>query len=108
MTIKEIRLLPPLALARLGSSPEPLENYELEIPDAVQPRTIVPAESLRLDADGNLTVTRSLGPVQFRDGNHLIKPVAPFFELFARVDESPEWVPVTEALLAANGLSPAS
>lgn len=108
MTIKEIRLLPPLAVARLGSSPEPLENYELEIPDAVQPRTIVPAESLRLDAQGNLTVTRSSGPVQFRDENRLIKPVAPFFELFARLDDSTEWVPVTEALLAANGLGAAS
>lgn len=108
MTIKEIRLLPPLALARLGSSPEPLENYELEIPDAVRPRAIVPAKSLRLDPNGDLTVTRSIGPVQFRDANHLIKPVAPFFELFARLDGSEEWVPVTEELLAENGLSVAS
>ncbi len=105
MAITEIRLLPPLALARLGSSPEPLDNYELEIPDAVGPRQIVPAESLRLDADGTLTVTRSNGPVQFRDKNHLIKPVAPFFELFARVDGSDEWTPVTEELLSRNGLS---
>lgn len=108
MAINEIRLLPPLALARLGSSPEPLENYELEIPDAVGPRAIVPAESLRLDADGNLTATRGVGPVRFRDENHLIKPVAPFFELFARVDGSDEWVPVTEELLAQNGLGLAS
>lgn len=105
MAINEIRLLPPLALARLGSSPEPLENYELTTPDVVGPRVIVPAESLRLDADGNITAVRSSGPVRFRDASYLIKPVAPFFELFARVDGAPDWVPVTEELLAAHGLT---
>jgi hypothetical protein len=105
MAIKEIRLLPPLALARLGSSPEPLENYELETPDPVGPRAIVPATSLRLDPAGNITATRSQGPVQFRDADHLIKPVAPFFEVFARVDGSDAWVPLTEDLLKKNGLT---
>jgi len=108
MAIQEIRILPPLAVARLGSSPEPLENYNLEIPDAVGPRTIVPAESLRLDSEGNITVTRSTGPVQFRDDKHLIKPVAPFFELFAQVEGSEAWVPVTDELLRQHGLSIAS
>lgn len=105
MAIKEIRLLPPLAVARLGSSPEPLDNYNLETPDVVGPRAIVPAESLRLDGDGNITTVKSNGPVEFRDANYLIKPVAPFFELFARLDNADDWVPVTEELLAANGLS---
>jgi len=108
MAIKEIRILPPLAVARLGSSPEPLENYNLEIPDAVGPRAIVPAESLRLDSEGNLRVTRSTGPVKFRDDKHLIKPVAPFFELFAQVEGSEAWVPVTDELLRQHGLSIAS
>jgi hypothetical protein len=108
MAITEIRLLPPLALARLGSSPEPLENYELETPDAVGPRAIVAATSLRLDAEGKLTAVEAKGPVQFRDENHLIKPVAPFFELFARVDDGEAWVPVTEELLAESGLGLAS
>lgn len=105
MAIKEIRLLPPLALARLGSSPEPLENYELETPDVVGPRAIVPATSLRLDPAGNITASCSKGPVQFRDANHLIKPVAPFFEVFARVDGSDDWVPLTEELLKQHGLA---
>lgn len=104
MAITEIRLLPPLAVARLGSSPEPLENYDLETRDAVGPCTIVAKESLRLDAEGNLQRVTSKGPVEFRDHNHLIKPVAPFFELFARTDEGDEWVPVTYALLQAHGL----
>jgi len=104
MAITEIRLLPPLAVARLGSSPEPLENYDLEIPDVVGPRTIVRKESLRLDAEGNLQRVTAEGPVQFRDHDHLIKPVAPFFELFARTDESSEWVPLTYELLHAHGL----
>ncbi len=108
MAIQAIRILPPLAVARLGSSPEPLENYDLEIPDAVGPRAIVPAESLRLDREGNITVTRSTGPVKFRDDKHLIKPVAPFFELFAQVEGSEAWVPVTDELLRRHGLSTAS
>jgi len=108
MALKEIRILPPLAVARLGSSPEPLENYNLEVPDAVGPRAIVPAESLRLDNEGNLTVTRSTGPVKFRDDNHLIRPVAPFFELFAQVEGSQAWVPVTDELLRQHGLSTGS
>lgn len=106
MGIRQIRLLPPLALARLGSSPEPLENYELELPDPVGPRAIVPAESLVLAADGAITtVTRPHGPVAFRDAEHRIKPVAPFFELFAQVDGSDDWQPVTPALLTAHGLT---
>ena len=28
---QEIRLLPPLAVSRLGDSPEPVNNYELEV-----------------------------------------------------------------------------
>lgn len=108
MGIKDIRLLPPLAVARLGSSPEPLENYDLDIVDAVSPRTIVPKETLFLDAAGNLSVKDSPGQVQFRDTNGLIKPVAPFFELWALMDGADDWVPVTKYLLAENGLTPES
>lgn len=105
MAITAIRILPPLAVARLGSSPEPLENYDLELPDPVGPRAIVPAESLTLDANGNITATRSTGPVQFRDDQHRIKPVAPFFELFAQLDGAGDWVPLTVDLLGQHGLS---
>lgn len=102
--ISAIRLLPPLAVARLGSSPEPLANYELCLPDAVGPRAIVPAESFTLDPDGHLKAHEAKGPVEFRDAAYRIKPVAPFFELFARCEGSDDWLPVTEALLSEAGL----
>lgn len=106
MAITEIRLLPPLALARLGSSPEPMDNYELVVDDPVGPRRIVAAPTLRLADDGTITeYPPSVAPVKFRDANGLIKPVAPFFELFARVDGAEAWVAVTESLLATHGAS---
>lgn len=106
MSIKQIRILPPLAVARLGSSPEPLENYELEIPDAVAPRKIVPSVSLSIDAQGNPSAVVNKGAVSFRDSNGLIRPVAPFFEVWAQTDKSDEWVPLTMHLLADNNLAP--
>ena len=39
MSILEIRILPPLAIARLGSSSEPLENYDLVVEDPLGHRT---------------------------------------------------------------------
>jgi hypothetical protein len=106
VSIKQIRILPPLAVARLGSSPEPLENYTLEIPDAVAPRKIVPGRSLSLDAEGNPSVIENRGAVSFRDKNGLIRPVAPFFEIWAQTGELDDWVPLTTLLLAENDLSP--
>ena len=108
MAITNIRLLPPLAVARLGSSPEPLENYDLEIVDPVGPRAIVPRETLLLDEEGNLSVRKPAGDVKFRDRDGLIKPVAPFFEVWAQLDGSTEWVPLTKHILAGNGLDTGS
>ena len=39
MSILEIRILPPLAIARLGSSSEPLENYDLVVEDPLGHRS---------------------------------------------------------------------
>lgn len=104
MGIKDLRILPPLAVARLGSAPTPLQNYDLVIPDAVSPRQIVPAVTLLVDEDGNVTETKSNGSVEFRDDDGLIHPVAPFFELWAQTDSSDEWVPLTRRVLEDNGL----
>ena len=49
MSILELRILPPLAIGRLGSSSEPLENYELVVKDPLGHRIIEPAETLRID-----------------------------------------------------------
>ena len=89
-----------------GSSRAPLENYELEIPDAVSPRKIVPAMSLLVDEDGNVSEKKSTDSVAFRDREGLIHPVAPFFELWAQMEGSEEWVPLSKCLLEANGLNP--
>jgi hypothetical protein len=43
--IHEIRILPAFAIARLGSSPEPMDNYDWEIPDPVGYRKLIPAET---------------------------------------------------------------
>ena len=105
MGIKRIRIFPPLAVARLGSSPTPLENYDLDIPDAVSPRKIIPAVTLLVDEDGNVTETKLTGSVAFRDRDGLIHPVAPFFEVWSQTDCSEDWVPLTKSMLEANGLT---
>ena len=105
--ITEISLLPPLAIARLGSSSEPLENYNLELPEnAVGYRRIAPAETLYVGTDGAIARTGVPEKIAFRDGDS-IRPVAPFFELFARLDGG-DLVPLTIAHLEEHGLSPAA
>ncbi len=106
MSIEQIRILPPLAVARLGSSPEPMENYDLDLPDGVSPRKIVPAVTLTLDDDGNLSVPEPRGSVGFRDANGLIRPIAPFFEVWAQTSAADDWIPLTKNLLAEHGLNP--
>jgi hypothetical protein len=50
MSILELTILPPLAIARLGSSQHPLEEL-LEVPDdGLDFRRITPAETLYVDA----------------------------------------------------------
>jgi hypothetical protein len=106
MSIHEIRILPPLAIARLGSSSEPLENYDLVIEDPLGHRKIQAAETLRVDPQtGEISeVYQPATPIKFRDGPR-IRPVAPFLEVFARTD-SHTLVPLTTDLLAAQGLKP--
>ena len=66
--LKEIRLLPPLAISRLGDSPEPVNNYDLVIPDD-QPlgyRQIVPAPTLVVDEASGKITARETRPVVIR------------------------------------------
>lgn len=115
MTISELRILPPLAIGRLGSSPHPLENYELRIEDPLGPRKIEPAETLRVDeATGEVveayrpkTVRLSGGreTVALRDEEGRIRPVAPFLEVFARTSDD-VLEPLTLDLLERHGLGP--
>jgi len=116
--IKELRLLPPLAFARFGSSDTPLENYALT-PDPRSPsahgeaqhdalgfRKIVAKPTLTVDKDGRVRLEPAGKTVRFKDEGGRVKPVAPFFELHAVIEGSDELVPVTIKLLAAARLDP--
>ena len=85
MTIKELRILPPFAIGRLGSAREPLDNYTIE-DDPGRPlgfRLIKGARTLVVDErSGEISGTRTPRTVQFKQGTH-IRPVAPFLEVFA-------------------------
>jgi hypothetical protein len=75
---------PPLAIARLGGSDKPLDCFFWDSDKSVHGgnRTVIrPAPTLKVIADGSL---RPYLPnvIQFRDGDQL-RPVAPFFELWA-------------------------
>lgn len=88
MTIIGLSILPPLAIGRLGSSPKPLDNYELQLPqDGLGYRKIIPAETLYVDPKcGAIAEAKTPSSVTFRDGGR-IRPVAPFLEVFAHMED---------------------
>lgn len=104
-TIKSICFLPPLAIGRLGGGDTPLDSFIWDSDRTIHGahRTIIrPATSLEVLADGSL---RPFLPnsIQFRDRG-LLRPVAPFFELWATlVDGSLH--PLTATLLERCGAS---
>lgn len=109
-TLIEIFFTPAMAIARLGSSPEPLESFEWRQSRGAHGGTetvIEPAVSLRVEPDGRVTPYAPKA-VRFKDDDGSIRPVAPFFELWARLqsarDGGIEETPVTLALLAELGV----
>lgn len=108
MTIQELRILPPLAVARLGASSTPLAAYRLDVDvgAALGYRRIVPDETFELRVEtGEIVRVYVPERIKFRDGDD-VRPVAPFLEVFARTaDDVLE--PLTVELLAAHGLKPA-
>lgn len=120
MEILEIRILPPFAVGRLGSSPEPMDNYRLvvedgaaaprdQLTDPVGPRLLVPAPTLVVDpATGEISERRTPDRVRFRDAARRVRPVSPFLEVWARFEEEGDLVPLTAAQLADLGLAPSS
>jgi hypothetical protein len=105
----EIFFLPPMAIARLGSSPTPLESFRWrEGATGLGPNSTViePAVTLEVLADGSV---RPYVPsvIKFKDSD-TIRPLAPFLELWARLqmpDGSEADVPLTGRLLAEFGAS---
>ena len=107
MTIRALRILPPLAFARFGSGKEPLDGYAL-VDDPNRPlahRRIEGAPTLMVDeVTGEIRETRVPDRVAFKEGGDRIKPVAPFLEVFAETGED-ALEPLTLALLQRQGLS---
>lgn len=109
MSIRELRILPPLSFARLGSAPDPMDNYTLE-DDPDRPfgfRRIKPAETLIVDAEtGEICASRIPKKITFKQ-NGRIRPVAPFLEVFA-LTENGVLEPLTLDLLRRNNLDVSS
>ena len=105
--IRELRILPPLAIARLGAAPTPMDNYDVVVDSErpLGPRTLRPAETLEVDqATG--AIARSFVPDTLRfTENAAARPVAPFLEVWALTDAD-TLEPLTTTLLAAEGAGP--
>ncbi|HEY8940861.1 MAG TPA: hypothetical protein VIM59_11750, partial [Cellvibrio sp.] len=93
MSILELRILPPLAISRLGAASEPLEAFELHT-DPKKPldyRQIVPCPSFKVDKKtGEITSVYTPEKIRFKDDNKKIRPVAPFLEVFVRTSDAPD------------------
>lgn len=112
--IAEIRLLPALAIARLGSSSQPMENYDLEVDQdhPIGPRRFVPQVTVSVNrTSGKVSHikerTKSSG-LKFRDSQGRIHPIAPFFEVWARSQNEDCFNPLTLRDLKRTGLTPSS
>ena len=110
--IQELFINPPLVVARLGGGSVPQDAYrwaESPNPRSSGETVVVPDWSLTVEADGSVT-PHMPSALRFRDGA-LIRPVAPFIEIWAWFGESGSaestWreTPLTPSLLAAQGVS---
>lgn len=108
-TIRRIFFTPSVAIARLGGSLTPLDAFDWGPgdPHTVAETRIRPAWTLDVRPDGSVS-PRLPRRLILRDGT-LLRPVAPFLELWALtgdgdLSELPA-VPVTTALLTANGVT---
>lgn len=105
--IKEIRLLPPLAIGRFGSSAEPMHNYDAIVTSATGYRDLRPAETLMLNpVTGEIVAKLTPPAVRFKDAAGRVKPVSPFLEVWARFDDEIELRPLTLAELEELQRSP--
>ena len=110
MRLLEVYFQPPLAIARIGGSDTPLESFiwaEDPTIHGVHRTTLRPAVTLEVAADGSLRPYLP-GAIHFKDGERL-RPVAPFFELWARLEnedgKETEPRPLTRGVLGELGAS---
>jgi hypothetical protein len=105
--VKEIRLLPPLAIARFGGSEEPMDNYDVLPGDLAGFRRLAPTETLVVNPNsGEIVRSHVPSELRFRDGAGQIRPVCPFLEVWARYEDGGDLLPLTLAELGDLGLSP--
>ena len=104
--ISQIRLLPPLAIARLGEAPGPMENYDVRV-DEQNPlafRRLSGARTLVVDrTTGRITGESTPASIRFKNGD-LVKPVAPFLEVWCDRGDG-ALVPLTTGILTEEGLT---
>ena len=114
-TVQALLIDPPIAIAKLGGSSAPQDAYCWA--DPINPRSdgntvIVPWWTFEVLSDGTVD-PRMPTTIRLRDGD-LIRPVAPFFEMWALVGEpgSPpsQWQPepLTPKLLRRSGVDEAA
>jgi hypothetical protein len=106
--IRELRILPPLAIGRLGAAPTPMDNYDVAVdPDRpLGPRRIIPARTFLVDPESG-EITSAFVPDELRFAEEgKARPVAPFLEVWALTEEG-ELLPLTSELLSQAGVSPA-
>jgi hypothetical protein len=108
--ILDVYFLPPLAIARVGGSPIPLPSFSWQTDQTIHGahRTVIrPEVTLDVLADGSLRPYRPYA-IQFRD-DKLLRPVAPFFELWATLESDTDGskydCPLTIDLLDCMGAS---
>jgi len=104
--IRELRILPPLAIARFGAAPTPMDNYDAVV-DPERPlghRQLRPAPTLRID-EVTGAIAETIMPAQLAfTQNGLVRPVAPFLEVWA-LTEDDRLEQLTTDLLAAENAS---
>jgi hypothetical protein len=122
MRIRELRILPPFAIGRLGSAKKPQDNFTID-DDPNQPlgyRRIIPVRTLNVNEEtGAIECSTVPDKIEFKtDGK--VRPVAPFLEVFAVLDApavktdarkkqqaQEQLVPLDLTLLKEMGLTPA-
>jgi hypothetical protein len=111
LKIKQLRILPPFAIGRLGSASDPMDNYTFDLDiDPANPlgyRELKPQPTLIINENsGEIEEQRTPDKLEFKQGGK-IRPVAPFLEVFAITDAG-RLLPLTTTMLRKEGLSDSS
>ncbi len=112
LILEDLYILPPNAVARVGGGAEPVESYGWAMntdPHGGSHIVITPDVSLAVAADGSVEPYVAT-TINFKDPNGEIRPVAPFFELWAIVRDGDTSErserPMNLALMKELGVTP--